>query len=62
MSFKSMESVLNLFNNKPLKTQYSKESIIYSTELVNDMRKLVKYDALVENLMTHSVEYLKKLI
>lgn len=45
MSFKSMESVLNLFNNKPLKTQYSKESIIYSTELVNDMRKLVKYDA-----------------
>lgn len=46
MSFKSMESVLNLFNNnKPLRKQYSKESVIYSTELVNDMRKISKYDA-----------------
>lgn len=45
MSFKSMESVMNLFSNKPLKNRYSKESVIYSTELVNDMRKLVKYDA-----------------
>ena len=45
MSYKSMEAIMNVFNSREFykpKKQYSKESIIYSNEVVEDFRKIAR--------------------
>ena len=53
MSYKSMEAIMNVFNSREFykpKKQYSKESIIYSNEVVEDFRKIAKVKTSREQL------------